>query len=444
MAIALRGAVQGGSSTNGSDVTITFSTGAGAPLEGDVVIVCGGHGVSTTTLAAPGTGYTQLGIHVDTAPIWGAWYKVMGETPDLSVVCNGGGNSRDGVSYCAWVFSGVDATILDQTTVTVGPTTSTNPDCAAITTQTANAWVVAMAGSAVNDAAIVAPSGYSNHNTHNGNDADDLTCAGATLAVASPAETDPPSWTNWASGAWYGITIALKPAAVPDALTADDLATGTPTLTAAALGQKHVLTAYDIATGTPTLSTPVLSEVVALTADDIATGAPTLTSPAVGQVHVLTADDINAGTPTLTSAAVGQEHVLTADDLEAGAPTLTSPAITVEGDTVVVIDVFADERQQKRFKRRQERLREDLVSAYNNVFGIAMPEAAEPAEIVSAAKENFSQAVEVDYLEVERRVLEKLISQYERMAARQAVHDRRALEDEWDTDAVIAIAQALQ
>ena len=129
---------------------------------------------------------------------------------------------------------------------------------------------------------------------------------------------------------------------------------------------------------------------------------------------------------------------------------LTGPGSTVTGaalltaSTAVVIDVFADDRQQKRFKRRQEKLREDLVSAYNNVFGIAMPEESEPAEIVSAAKENFSQAVEVDYLEVERRVLEKLISQYERMAARQAVHDRRALEDEWDTDAVIAIAQALQ
>src|SRR3990167_5422020 len=171
MAIAIRGTNQAGSATNGGDVTLTFSTGAGAPLEGDVVVVFGGHGVTVTTLAAPGTGYTQIGIHTGSAPIFGAWYKVMGPTPDLSVVCSGGGNGSDGVAYCCWVFSGVDATILDQTTTTAGPTTSTNPDCASITTQTANAWVLAMAGSAVNDAAIVAPSGYSNGITDNGNDA---------------------------------------------------------------------------------------------------------------------------------------------------------------------------------------------------------------------------------------------------------------------------------
>jgi len=227
MAIAVRGTPQIGAATNGGNVTLTFSTGAGAPLEGDVVVVFGGHGVNVTTLAAPGSGYTQIGIHTGTAPIFGAWYKVMAATPDLSVVCSGGGHVDDGVAYCCWVFSGVDSVVLDQTTVTAGPTTSTNPDCASITTQTANAWVLAMAGSAVNDAAITGPSGYSNHITNNGNDVADLTAAGATLAVVSPAATNPPSWTGWASGAWYGITAALKAnTAVSVALTAAANATG--------------------------------------------------------------------------------------------------------------------------------------------------------------------------------------------------------------------------
>ena len=219
MPIAIRGTNQSGAATNGGDVTLTFSTGAGAPLEDDVVVVFGGHGVTVTTLAAPGTGYTQIGIHTGTAPICGAWYKVMGPTPDLSVVCSGGGHASDGVAYCSMVLSGVHADILDQITVTAGPTTSTNPDCGSITTQTANAWVIAIASSAVNDAAITAPSGYSNHVTDNGNDAADLTTAGATLAVATPAPTNPPSWTNWASGAWYAITVALKAAPAEAALT---------------------------------------------------------------------------------------------------------------------------------------------------------------------------------------------------------------------------------
>ena len=210
MAIAVRGTPQTGSATNGGDVTLTFSTGAGAPLEGDEVVVFGGHGATVTTLAAPGSGYTQIGIHTGSAPIFGAWHKRMGVTPDLSVVCSGGGDAGDGVAYCCWVLSGVDPTFFDQTTTTAGPTTSTNPDCASITTQTANAWVLAMAGSAVNDAAVTGPTGYVNTIDDNGNDAADLTCAGGTLEIASPGASDPASWTSWASGTWYGITAALK------------------------------------------------------------------------------------------------------------------------------------------------------------------------------------------------------------------------------------------
>src|SRR3990167_6697524 len=95
MPIAIRGTNQSGAATNGGDVTLTFSTGAGAPLEEEGGVVFGGHGVTVTTLAAPGTGYTQIGIHTGTAPICGAWYKVMGPTPDLSVVCSGGGHASD-------------------------------------------------------------------------------------------------------------------------------------------------------------------------------------------------------------------------------------------------------------------------------------------------------------------------------------------------------------
>ncbi len=211
MAIAIRGTPQEGANNNGGDVTLTFDV---APLTDDVVIVFGGHGVATTTLAAPGSGYTQIGIHTGTAPIFGAWYKVMGATPDTDVLCSGGGDNADGVSYFSWVVSGVDtASVLDQTTVTVGPTTSTNPNCGTIVAQTTHALVLAMAGSAVFDSGVGTISGYANQIARTRNETNVLTAAGGTFDNPEADSEDPGAWSTWASGTWYALTAALREAA---------------------------------------------------------------------------------------------------------------------------------------------------------------------------------------------------------------------------------------
>lgn len=114
-------------------------------------------------------------------------------------------------------------------------------------------------------------------------------------------------------------------------LTADDITTGTPTLTSAALGQKHVLLANDILVGTPTLTGASIGQAHVLGANDITAGTPTLTSPALTISVALLANDITVGTPTLTSAAIGQAHVLSADDLMGGTPTLTIPSLISVG-----------------------------------------------------------------------------------------------------------------
>lgn len=128
------------------------------------------------------------------------------------------------------------------------------------------------------------------------------------------------------------------------ALGADDVATGTPTLTNALLGQTHVLLADDLSAGTPTLTSPTLSIQIDLLADDIVVGTPTLTSVALGQTHTLLADDVDAGTPTLTSASIGQTHVLLGDSLSAGVPTLTGPALSSEyvGEEVATTSQFTN------------------------------------------------------------------------------------------------------
>ena len=212
MAIALVGTPQTGTAPNGNDVTLTFD---GSPAEGDVVVVFGGHGVATGTVTDPGTGYTQIAIHSGGGrPVWGAWYKVMGATPDADVLCSGGGNSADAVAYISYMFSGVDATVLDQITTTTGPTLSTNPNCPSITTQTDDAWVLALAGGSTLDASVGTLAGYSNNVQQTGpNESQDITTAGATLLVATAGATDPPAWGSWANTWWYAATVALKPAA---------------------------------------------------------------------------------------------------------------------------------------------------------------------------------------------------------------------------------------
>jgi len=211
----VRGISQTGSSNNGGDVTLTFDT-ITPPLEDDIIVVFGGHGSTVTTLSAPTVGtYTQIGIHTGTAPIFGMWFQRMGATPELTLVGDGGGNSADGVAYCCWALSGIDTvTAQDATATTAGPTTSTNPDPASITTANANAWVVPTAGSEVRDTSPGVPSGYTNGIDANRNETVDFTTAGATFENPGADAEDPGAWPTWDSGAWYAITAAFRPAAV--------------------------------------------------------------------------------------------------------------------------------------------------------------------------------------------------------------------------------------
>lgn len=93
------------------------------------------------------------------------------------------------------------------------------------------------------------------------------------------------------------------------------------------------LTAQNIATGAPTLSSPTLTEDGtndALTSTDVATGAPTLSSPTLQQEQALTSTDIATQAPTLSSPTLTQQanEVLTSTDIATGAPTLSQPTLT--------------------------------------------------------------------------------------------------------------------
>lgn len=79
-----------------------------------------------------------------------------------------------------------------------------------------------------------------------------------------------PSGFRWARPGWQyqptrtthdpnpPITLENAPVGGTDALLANDLTSGTPTLTSPAIGQTHVLNAADLTGAVPTLTAPAL------------------------------------------------------------------------------------------------------------------------------------------------------------------------------------------
>ncbi len=219
MPIAIRGVPKTQNANNGNDATLTLDV-ITPPLINDIVIVFGGHANTVQTLSdvAGNTSgnYLQLGVNFGTEgeAIFGAWYQRMGATPDTSILCDGGGNTADGVQYGCWVISGVDTvTALDAAATTAGPTTSTDPNCPSIATATTDEWVFAMAGSNNRDTSVTAPTGYTDLLQDTRQEANDQTIAGARINAGAIDTEDPPAFTTWISGPWFAVTAAFRPAA---------------------------------------------------------------------------------------------------------------------------------------------------------------------------------------------------------------------------------------
>jgi hypothetical protein len=210
--IELVGSVLAGSTNNGGDVTLTLPAEITA---GDTVVVFGGHPHRAGAPLGPSTsGYTQAFTPFNTqTPNFGAWYKVMGSSPDANVVLQGTANVNDGVAYGGWVLRGTDtSTVLDAAPTTAGPTSSTNPDAPSITTVTPGAWVLSIACSNANDGNSGTPNNYENVTSAAGVDGVNTSIGGATIIKATPGAEDPPAFPSWGSGVWYAATLAIRPA----------------------------------------------------------------------------------------------------------------------------------------------------------------------------------------------------------------------------------------
>lgn len=127
-------------------------------------------------------------------------------------------------------------------------------------------------------------------------------------------------------GASWAVEVLAADSA--DALTAQDLTSGTPTIEASTIGQTHVLTASDLVSGTPELEAATLTQVVALTAQDLTSGTPELEAATIGQTHALSVAALTAGTPEIEASTIGQTHALTAADLVSGTPEIEAATLT--------------------------------------------------------------------------------------------------------------------
>jgi len=218
MAISIIGTPQVANANNGGNATITWST---TPSTGDYTIVVIGSpsagatiGTISTTGYAAITGATYTGAAAAN-PSLAIFWKKQGASPDTTVIGTSGNGVDTDSSLIGFVLRDVDPTTMsDATPTTAGETTSTNPDPASITGATANfCTIVAACMTVLKDTAITAPAGYTGY-SQVGDDTYDHTLAAAYKLNCSGTEA-PASWTDWGSGLWYAITVAIRPALAP-------------------------------------------------------------------------------------------------------------------------------------------------------------------------------------------------------------------------------------
>lgn len=189
----------------GAGVSLTINTPASI-AQNDVLYAYIIRG-ATGTQATSSSGWTRLVDLDGTTYNLAVLRKVIGASPDTSLVMTDTGAAKAGAIIA---LRGVDTgTPEDATTTTASNAGSTNPDCPSITTVTNNAWVLALAGSGVNDAAVTNPTGYSNQS---GVARAFATIWGSTKEVATAGAENPSAYTNWATGEWITASVAVRPA----------------------------------------------------------------------------------------------------------------------------------------------------------------------------------------------------------------------------------------
>ena len=181
--------------------------------QGDVIVVSGGHPYREGANLGPITaGYVEIASSNASGAAQGVWYKIVGETPDDTIICYGTGNADDAGVYVAHVLRGVDTSHVADTIATTATGSSTNPDPAAIVTVTDSVWVVVCGGSIVGDNSPGTITNYTNNVYIGASDVNSYSAAACTRQIASAGSEDPGAWNSWDAGVWRVYTVAIRPA----------------------------------------------------------------------------------------------------------------------------------------------------------------------------------------------------------------------------------------
>lgn len=210
-----------GTQGNGSDVVLTFT----AVTDEYVLVIGGGTGEGAGSSVGPITSsgtWTNIFSVDDTTggtfgggADFGAWYKLMGASPDSTVTLKGPGGGFDAAVYSLYVINGADtATFLDVAIQTQGPTADTSGwDGPSVTTSTDSALVFS-AGfewGGGNFNVNAAPSGYSNLQWGNPNESDRFVHGAAAKSVASAGAENPGAFTlSNQTSRHYEVTFAVR------------------------------------------------------------------------------------------------------------------------------------------------------------------------------------------------------------------------------------------
>jgi len=196
------------------ELTITMPAGI---AEDDYAIAVGGTDNGNTDHDISSTGYTELAdLFADDTNRCnvGVFRKIQSATPDSNVVIAFNHISGFTGTGVVQVFRGVDVTTPeDATTVNVTGIDGATPDPGAITTITADTWVIAIGASREFDAVTNPVSGYSNLTTRSEGSYAVAMCS---KTIASPAEENPGTYADivgQASDSWAASTVAIRPAA---------------------------------------------------------------------------------------------------------------------------------------------------------------------------------------------------------------------------------------
>lgn len=219
-----------GSTSTGATVDLTALSGGSntSPSTGDIVIVAVATGSSTDrSIGVTTSGYSEI-VELysgdDNASNFSVNWKIMGASPDTSVVTTPSGNNNDALTVIAHVWRGVDSgTPFDVSYQSATGTNGGRPTPPAITPTTSGAIIIACgcAGVANAQSAGFTTATLSNFITINITDSYDSVSGMGSYAWTSGTYTPAQFGGNRANtgDSWCAATLALRPLAVAPTVT---------------------------------------------------------------------------------------------------------------------------------------------------------------------------------------------------------------------------------